>query len=300
MNQTIDGESRPRSFPALAFVVLQYLLPKYWLTSVIYSLSRIQRQAVKNFLIRKFVRLYHVNVDEAEKFVPDGYASFNDFFTRSLSNDCRPISPSDSTIVSPVDGTVSAAGKINGDQIFQAKGRTYRLQDLLLTNLDEANQYIDGLFATVYLAPCNYHRVHAPLAGELTAMRYVPGALFSVNAMTVSRLPRLFTRNERLICHFRTAAGPMVLIFVGALNVGSITTPWTGQIRPKKRGVVEELSLPRLVSRHVDKGELLGWFNMGSTVILLLPPGSCSWSDQLNAGRKLLMGEAIGEQSISR
>jgi phosphatidylserine decarboxylase len=167
------------------------------------------------------------------------------------------------------------------------------LHDLLATNFDEANQFINGSFATIYLAPYNYHRVHAPLCAELRAARYVPGDLFSVNAATASGVPNLFARNERLICHFNTDAGPMALIFVGALNVGSITTPWTGEIRPRKRGVVEELVLRSSVSRIVSKGDLLGWFNMGSTVIMLLPPASCKGLDQLKRGQTLLMGEAI-------
>lgn len=300
MNRTTDDALTKPSGGALAFVIFQYLLPKFWLTAIVYWLSGIRQRAMKNFLIRNFVRFYEVNVEEAEKTVPDDYASFNEFFTRKLTDVCRPISKSPSSLVSPVDGTLSAVGTINKAQIFQAKGRTYHLHDLLMTDLDQANQFIDGSFATIYLAPYNYHRVHAPTAGELTAARYVPGSLFSVNAMTVSRLPRLFTRNERLILHFQTATGPMAVIFVGALNVGSITTPWTGQIRPQKRGVVEQLAIPASVSRTVGKGEQLGWFNMGSTVILLLPPGCCTWSDHIESGTKLVMGEAIGEQPVSQ
>jgi phosphatidylserine decarboxylase len=161
------------------------------------------------------------------------------------------------------------AGAIRADSIFQAKGIDYSLGDLLATDLNEAEQYIDGSFATIYLAPYNYHRVHAPLAGELVAARYVPGDLFSVNEATVSRVDGLFRRNERLIMHFRTDVGPAVLILVGALNVGS--------------------------TAEVAKGDLLGWFNMGSTVILLLPKGVCEWDDDLEPGETLRMGEEIGE-----
>lgn len=300
MNQQAECVRDKLPFWTPAFVVLQYLLPKYWLTSLLYRLAHIRQTSIKNFFIRKFVWLYDVNVEEAEKEVPDGYASFNEFFTRRLADGRRKIDASSSILVSPADGTLSAAGTIHQGEILQAKGRTYSLHDLLATNTDEADRFIDGSFATIYLAPCNYHRVHAPMAGELVMARYVPGDLFSVNAMTASGVARLFARNERLICHFRTAIGPLVVILVGALNVGSITTPWSGEIRPRKRGVVEEIALRSSVSKNVRKGDLLGWFNMGSTVIVLLPPGRCSWLDQLETGQPLLMGEAIGKLAVTK
>ena len=293
MNEPTDKMASKISVRATAFVVLQYLLPKYWLTALVYRLTRIRNTAFKNFLIRKFVWLYDVNIEDADKGVPGGYATFNEFFTRGLARDSRKVNSASTKIVSPVDGTLSASGSIENEQIFQAKGRNYGLRDLLATNFDEANQFINGSFATIYLAPYNYHRVHAPLSAELRVARYVPGDLFSVNEATASGVPNLFARNERLICHFHTDAGPMVLIFVGALNVGSITTLWTGEIRPRKRGVVEELVLRSSVSRFVSKGDLLGWFNMGSTVIVLMPPASCSGLDQLQRGQTLSMGEAI-------
>lgn len=300
MTQQADNAQGELPFWAPAFVVLQYLLPKYWLTALIYRLARVRQQSVKNFLIRKFVWLYNVDIEEAEKDVPDGYVSFNEFFTRRLAAGSRALNTSPSVLVSPADGILSAAGTIHRGEIFQAKGRTYSLRDLLATNTDEANRFIDGSFATVYLAPYHYHRIHAPVAGELITARYVPGDLFSVNAMTASRVPRLFARNERLVCHFKTAFGPMVVIFVGALNVGSITTPWSGEIRPRKTGMVEEIVSPPSVSKTVRKGDLLGWFNMGSTVIVLLSPGSGAWTEQLEQGQRLRMGEAMGELVASK
>ncbi len=300
MNRATDKAHEQLPFWTPAFIALQYLLPKYWLTSLVFRLTRIRQAAFKDFLIRQFVRFYDVNVDEAEKDIPAGYATFNEFFTRRLGNNQRQVDASNSSIIAPADGTVSAAGPIRGDQIFQAKGKNYSLLDLLATNTDEANQFINGSFATIYLAPYNYHRVHAPLDGELLMARYVPGDLFSVNAMTASGVPRLFARNERLICHFGTAFGPLVVILVGALNVGSITTPWSGEIRPRQRGVVEEIELRSSVSRTVSKGDLLGWFNMGSTVIMLLPPNCCNWTRSLIKGQTLRMGEAIGELSITK
>ncbi len=295
MSARIDKSADKVSVRAAAFVVLQYLLPKYLLTALVYKLTRIRHAAFKNFLIRKFVWFYDVNIVEADRDVPGGYQTFNDFFTRELASGCRPIEPSLATVVSPVDGTLSASGTIKDAQIFQAKGRYYHLHELLATNFAEADLFINGSFATIYLAPYDYHRVHAPVAAELLAARYVPGDLFSVNAATASGVPKLFARNERLICHLQTDAGPMALIFVGALNVGSITTPWTGEIRPRKKGVVEEIALRSSVSRVISKGDLLGWFNMGSTVIMLFPPGRLHGLDQLKDGKTLLMGEAIAE-----
>ena len=282
-------------FVAQLFLLLQRLMPKRLITAIVYRLARIRVPLIKDFLIRSFVKFYEVNLDEVQKSVPDGFISFNDFFTRELADGSRPIDSSDSSIVSPADGIVSAAGSIKKNAVLQAKGHDYSLEELLATDLDEAQRYYDGSFATIYLAPFNYHRVHAPLAGELVAAHFVPGSLFSVNQTTVSFLRGLFTRNERLICHFRTAAGPMVLIFVGALNVGSITTPWTGEIRPRKGHVVENIDLrSSSQAKTVNKGDLLGWFNMGSTIILLLPPGVCDWRSGLKSGEALRMGESLG------
>jgi phosphatidylserine decarboxylase len=251
--------------------------------------------AVKNFLIRSFVRMYDVDTTEAKRAVPGDFVHFNDFFTRELAEGARPVDESPVSIVSPVDGIMSAAGRIDGTALLQAKGIHYTLQDLLATDLADAARFENGSFATMYLAPFNYHRVHSPLAGRLTAARYIPGHLYSVNQATVELLPRLFTRNERLICHFRTEVGPMALVFVGALNVGSVSTPWTGRIRPRKTGVVDDLDVGASgVPAGVEKGQLIGWFNMGSTVIVLMPPGTCRWREGLAKGTQLRMGESIG------
>ena len=189
--------------------------------------------------------------------------------------------------------------QIDENLIFQAKGIDYTLEDLLAADIDKADAFQNGRFATIYLAPYNYHRIHMPLDGRLLAAHYVPGDLFSVNAATVSRVAGLFHRNERLNLHFDTSIGPVVVIFVGALNVGSITTPWTGEIRPRKRGVVENRDLGR-VSRELKKGDLLGWFNMGSTVIVLLPENGGEWQATLRPGETVRMGEAIGRMPADR
>jgi phosphatidylserine decarboxylase len=279
---------------ASAFVLLQHILPRHWLTAVVWRIARIRHPGVKNFLITQFARAFDVDLEEVKLDVPGDFATFNDFFIRELADGVRPIDDDTDALVSPVDGTVSVAGAIQADSIFQAKGIDYSLGDLLATDLHEADQYIDGSFATIYLAPYNYHRVHAPVAGELVTARYVPGDLFSVNEATVSRVDGLFRRNERLVMHLRTDYGPVAVIFVGALNVGSISTPWTGEIRPRKAGVVNELDISGYPAT-VAKGDLLGWFNMGSTVILLLPEGACEWDDDLEPGEILRMGEEIGE-----
>jgi phosphatidylserine decarboxylase len=283
---------------ARLFAYLQYVLPKYWLTALVYRITRIQHTATKDFLITRFVRLYAVETDDIKLALPAEFATFNDFFIRELSADARPLDNNQNSIVSPVDGTVSQAGRLRRNAILQAKGIEYSLEDLLAINLDEARAYTSGSFATIYLAPYNYHRVHAPLAGELVSASYVPGDLFSVNNATAAHVPGLFRRNERLILNFQTATGPAAVILVGAMNVGSISTPWSGELRPRHSGIVESVDLgPETIS--VDKGELLGWFNMGSTVIVLLPDSRCDWHQHLVAGTTVRMGTSIGTLSAA-
>ena len=276
------------------FAALQYGLPKYWLTALVYRIARIQHVAFKNWLIRQFAKLYNVALDEVAGEVPGDFATFNDFFIRELAPDERPLASEAGTIACPVDGTVSQAGRLAGGTIFQAKGHEYTLESLIATDVDDAAVFANGIFATLYLAPYNYHRVHAPLDAELVSLHYVPGALFSVNHATVSHIPEVFARNERLVCRFATEAGPMVLVFVGALNVGSISTPWTGEIRPRYRGLVEELPVEQSgAAATVKLGDLIGWFNMGSTVIVVLPDGT--WHEDLVPGATVRMGQAIGK-----
>ena len=281
---------------ARLFVLFQYLVPQHWLTALVWRIARIRHTATKNFLIRKFVAMYDVDLDEVLQQVPDDFPTFNDFFIRELVDTARPVMGDVNAVVSPVDGTVSVASAIDGDSIFQAKGIDYSLTDLLATDLDSANAFVNGSFATIYLAPYNYHRIHSPIDGELVAANYIPGDLFSVNQATVANVRGLFRRNERLVMHFQTKNGPAALVFVGALNVGSISTPWTGEIRPRKRGVVEALNLSGH-STTIQKGSLLGWFNLGSTVVLLLPARNCEWHDNLKPGASLRVGEIIGTLS---
>jgi phosphatidylserine decarboxylase len=276
-----------------AFVLLQQLLPRFWLTGGVYRLARVRNRPVKDFLIRAFARLYDINLDEAAGRTPEDYPTLNAFFTRELVAGARPVDAAPGTIVSPVDGIVSAAGTIESNRLYQAKGLDYTLEDLLAVDLEQALAYAGGRFVTLYLAPQHYHRVHMPVDGELHAAHYVPGDLYSVNSATASHIRGLFRRNERLILHFRTTHGPLAVIFVGALNVGSITTPWTGEIRPRRQGVVESPALGD-APRQLRRGDLLGWFNMGSTVIVLLPPGGGEWSPDLRPAAPVRMGVAIG------
>lgn len=275
-----------------AFSLLQHLIPKLLMTRAAHRLSRVRHPAVKDFLINRFVSLYDVDIGELEQTVPSGFDSLNDFFTRSLPPSARPIDAAEHSLVSPADGSISAIGKIHDKRLLQAKGQPYTLAELLATDIGEAEDFVDGLFLTIYLAPYNYHRVHAPFGGELVSLRHVPGSLYSVNQATAATIPRLFCRNERLICRFRTGFGTMAVVLVGALNVGSITTPWTGEMRARTDGLVQDLDLPD--QRQIAKGDLIGWFNLGSTVIVLLPPDVARWNEGLLEGHTCRVGAAIG------
>lgn len=285
---------------ARLFVYLQYLLPRYALTAIVHRVARIRLPGVKNRLIRNFVQTFKVELTDVDADVPDDFASLNAFFTRELADGARPVDDDPRAIASPADGTLSAAGLIHSGRVFQAKGLDYTVEDLLTVDTARSAAFLHGRFATIYLAPYDYHRVHAPFSGRLDALHYVPGDLFSVNTATVRRVRGLFRRNERLVMHFDTAFGPAAVVFVGALNVGSITTPWTGEIRPRRRGSAEVLPLGS-PPPAVEKGELLGWFNMGSTVIVLLPADAGGdWVPGLDSGSRVRVGQRIGILGYAR
>jgi phosphatidylserine decarboxylase len=279
------------------FVLLQHLLPQHLVTALVHALARLERPAVRRALIRGFRRLYAIDLDEAAEPDAERYASFNDFFTRALKPGARPIAPGPLALASPCDGTVSERGTIEGERLLQArlaaKSRWYTLEELL-GGRERALPFAGGEFATTYLAPHNYHRVHMPLAGTLTAVHYVPGALFSVSGATVAAVPRLFARNERVVCTFDTAAGPLAVVFVGALNVGSIGLVGYGDLTPRRPRRAESLP-PPVPAPHFLKGAELGRFNMGSTIILLLARGAVAWAPRFAAGAAVRVGEAIGE-----
>jgi len=282
------------SVRARLFLALQYLLPLHFVSRLAYRITRSRVPLIKNALIRSFVGNFHPDMSEAEQPDPLQYESFNAFFTRALRPQARPYDPDPAVLVSPVDGTVSQIGRLDGSWLVQAKGHAYTLESLLAADLSWAARLRGGAFATLYLAPFNYHRVHMPLRGALRAAWYVPGQLFSVNAVTSAGVPGLFARNERVVCVFGQEAQSFAVVLVGALLVGSIATVWHGEVTPRAvRGCAD---LPLDAARaalNVDKGAELGRFNMGSTVILLLPPGSSEWLPGLGPGSSVRVGQAL-------
>jgi phosphatidylserine decarboxylase len=294
MSSMIPELTRP-SLGARLFAALQYGLPKHLLSRLVHSVTRSRRRPLRNALLKGFLRGYRVNMAEAVQPDPFAYPSFNDFFTRALRAEARPVAPEPHALASPVDGTVSQCGSIDADLLVQAKGHHYSLLELLAGDRAAAERYRGGSFACIYLAPYNYHRIHMPCSGRLRSTVYVPGELFSVNSKTVSAVPRVFARNERVICEFDTLAGPMALIAVGALFVGSMELVHCGEINPPPR----DRAAPRTVSTGVGtsfaKGAELGRFNMGSTVILLFTAGQIAWGHELRAECPVRMGEAIGQ-----
>ena len=272
------------------FVWLQYVLPQHALSRLVLRATRVRAPWFKNWLIRGFLRLYTIDMSEALQPDPFRYGSFNEFFTRALKPEVRALASEPRAIASPVDGAISEAGKIDGASLLQAKGRHYTLDELLAAR-GWAQHFAGGSFATIYLAPFNYHRVHMPLKGRLRETIYVPGRLFSVNAVTASLVPRLFARNERVLTWFDTAFGEFALVLVGALNVGSIATVWAGDITPAPRRVATALP-PQDVS--LDQGAELGRFNMGSTVILLFQKDRARWHDEMRAGATVKLGQSLG------
>jgi phosphatidylserine decarboxylase len=272
------------------FVWLQYVLPQHGISRLVLAATRVRTAWFKNLLTRGFLKLFPVNLAEAAQSDAYGYGSFNEFFTRALKPDARPIAPGPAAIASPVDGTVSECGRIDADMLLQAKGRRYSLGDLLAGQA-WAKRFEGGCFATLYLAPFNYHRVHMPISGQLLDTVYVPGRLFSVNAVTARSVPGLFARNERVLTLWGTPAGQFALVMVGALNVGSMATVWAGDITPARRRVVTHLPAAQC---ELQKGAELGRFNMGSTVILLFEPAHAALDPQLQAGSLVQLGQLIG------
>ncbi len=273
------------------FAWFQYLLPQHGLSRLVLAATRVRSRWFKNWIIRSFLRLYAVDMTEAAETDPYRYASFNEFFTRALKDGARRVAGDAAAIASPVDGCVSEAGTIDRDRLLQAKGRDYGLTELLAAQ-PWARRFEGGSFATIYLAPFNYHRVHMPLRGELKETVYVPGRLFSVNAVTAQHVHGLFARNERVLTLFDSdVVGEFALVLVGALNVGSMATVWAGDITPAARRVVTRIPGPPTT---LEKGTELGRFNMGSTVILLFEPNRVRWHPQVHAGRVVRLGQTLG------
>jgi phosphatidylserine decarboxylase len=282
------------SVRARLFVALQYLLPQHWLSQLVHQLARSRVRWLKNALIESFVGHFRPDMSDAEQPDPFKFASFNEFFTRALRADARPAAPDPAALVSPVDGSVSQLGRLDGSWLVQAKGHAYTLEALLAADAAWAEVFRGGAFATLYLAPFNYHRVHMPLTGTLRAAWYVPGQLFSVNATTAASVPGLFARNERVVCVFDTGGLAWALVLVGALFVGGLSTVWHGDITPRSARRRTELPLDGgRASLTLDKGAEVGRFNMGSTVILLLPPGRGEWLAPLVPGSAIRVGQPL-------
>lgn len=276
------------------YVWPQYVLPHHALSRLVLAATRIETPWWKQLLIDAFRRRFGISLEEAQQTDARAFPSFNAFFTRALRPEARPLAASPGCIASPVDGRISQLGEIRGERIFQAKGRDYSLLELLGGAADVAERFQDGEFATLYLSPRDYHRIHMPLAGRLTDLIYVPGRLFSVAPHTVRRVPRVFARNERLIALFETDAGPMAMILVGALFVACIETVWAGVVTPPHgHRVRREAYAERPV--QLARGAEMGRFNMGSTVILLFGKDRMNWTAGLGAGQAVRMGQAIGQ-----
>ena len=296
-NNRLDGFLSFADDSSLAdklFIGAQYLLPQQLLSRAAGLLAENETPWLKNLLIEKFIRQFRVNMNEAEQ--PDyrTYRNFNSFFTRALADGVRPLC--DSGIACPADGQVSQLGKIETGRIFQAKGQSYSTTELLGGDATLAQQFDDGLFATIYLSPRDYHRVHMPASGKLLRSIYVPGDLFSVNNTTAANVPRLFSRNERLVAIFDTEHGPMAVVLVGAMIVAGIETVWAGQVAPRRRQIeVQDYSAPPQTVQ-LARGAEMGRFKLGSTAVVLFGKDSgLQW--QAQAGEAVRMGQALATRN---
>ena len=267
------------------FTTIQQFVPQQRLSRAAGRLAASRHPIVKKAFIRSFAKAYGVSLEEYERQSFNAYESFNDFFTRELKDDARPIDTTAQGIVSPADGVISQLGQIENAKLLQAKGRYYEIGQLL-ANADDGDYFADGSFATVYLAPSNYHRVHMPFAGTLTTTRYVPGTLFSVNNSTAANVPDLFARNERLVCMFDTEYGKAAVVMVGAMIVAGIETVATGKISRTKDIQEEQHEIT------LAKGDELGRFYLGSTAIIILP--KADWQESMSAGSVVQMGQLLG------
>ncbi|MDR2187719.1 MAG: archaetidylserine decarboxylase [Azonexus sp.] len=272
-------------------VLPQYLLPKQALTALAGKFAGARAGRLTTGFIRWFIRRYGVDMSEAANPEVAAYQSFNDFFTRPLRENARPLAAAD--FLCPVDGAISQFGAIERDQIFQAKGHRYSTTALLGGERELAAQFENGSFATLYLSPRDYHRIHMPCDGKLLRMIYVPGALFSVNPTTARGVPGLFARNERVVCVFATADGPFALTLVGATIVGSMATVWHGRVNPPRPGVIRQW---RYEEQNITlkKGEEMGRFLLGSTVVMLFPKNRLDFNPDWQAAAPIRMGEAMG------
>ena len=275
-------------------MIPHYLLPKQALSAFAGVMADVQVPHIKNYLIRDFIHKYNVDMSEARDENPENYKCFNDFFIRQLKASCRPIAKAD--LISPVDGRVSEVGDIRSGMLLQAKNRYYSVDDLLACDKKLSAQFENGRFATLYLSPKDYHRVHMPMQGTLSHMIHVPGKLFSVQPLTTRVVPQLFARNERLVVFFNTKVGVMAMVLVGATIVGSIGTSWQGDVLRSRKLQQIDYSQHQVKPMLLQQGAEMGYFKLGSTVILLFAEGMrMQWDASLQAGEAVRMGQAIGQ-----
>lgn len=275
------------------FALLQYCVPQQTLSRWLGSMAESEIRLFKNTLISLFIKAFKVDMTEAAQESKKAYKSFNDFFTRELKTNVRPLCIEVDAIASPADGCISQLGEIESGEIFQAKGKSFTVADLLGGDEYLSQEFMGGKFATIYLAPKDYHRVHMPLDAQLHTMVHIPGKLFSVNQATTENINNLFARNERVACVFDTNAGPMAVVMVGAMIVASIETTWAGVITPVRHHV-RTFKYPDETQISLAKGEEMGRFKLGSTAIVLMGPDMVDWNDELVAGSVVKMGEKIG------
>ena len=276
------------------FVLSQYITPQLGVSNLAGRLADSDSSpALKNRVIKWFIGRYGVDMSEAAETDPEAYPTFNAFFTRALKPGIRPLADGEKTLVSPVDGAISQLGQVTGDRVFQAKGQSFSLSELLGGEEATTEPFTNGEFSTIYLSPTDYHRIHMPMTGTLRQMIHVPGKLFSVNPVTAENVPNLFARNERVVCIFDTDSGPMAMVLVGAMIVGSVETRWAGVVVPGSRQVTStRYEGEQAIS--FEKGEEMGRFRLGSTVIMVMPKGAVTWNSDQVAGKTVRMGEAFG------
>lgn len=275
------------------FALIQYIIPQHFVSKLVGNLAESKLGFIKNTFIKFFLKNYDIKMQEALQEDPFAYQNFNDFFTRQLKPTAREIDENPMSMISPVDGKISQVGVIEAGRLIQAKGIDYSLLDLLGKKQHLSEKFYGGNFATIYLSPSDYHRIHIPLSATLVESIFVPGRLFSVNEATTNYKPKLFTKNERLICIFKDEKGAeFALILVGAMIVGSIETLWSGQITPKSKK--PEVLDMQIGNQLFAKGDEIAKFKLGSTVILLTPKSHSSWKSGIIAGEKVKLGQAIG------
>lgn len=279
-------------------IAFQYALPKHGVSKLVGFLARYKLGIITTGFIKGFIKAYKINMNEAQHPDPGHYKTFNDFFTRALAPGVRPLVDGDDTIAHPVDGTISQLGPIKDGTLVQAKNHYYTALELLGGDQDLADKFEDGDFATIYLAPSDYHRLHMPVAGTLTDMVYVPGDAFSVNPLTAENVPNLFARNERVVCIFDTDLGPMAMVLVGATIVRSIETVWAGEITPPRGTSVNRWQYPTEGENalYLDKGEEMGRFKLGSTVVCLFPKDKVKFLEDMQAGTVTRMGAHFADK----